>query len=95
MQLPSRKTLRECGLDDVYEILKQNVLDEINDKDICICVMFNGWSSKKGLPYVGIHIAYIKKGLGIHSYSCVVSSPCKAHSRQFDCTCQKRIGDVI
>ena len=60
MQLPSRKTLNECGLDDVYDIFKQKVLDEINDIN-CICVMFHGWSSEKGLSYVGIRVAYIRK----------------------------------
>ena len=47
---------------DVYDNLKQKILDEINDNDInCICVMFDGWSSKKGLPYVGIRVTYIRK----------------------------------
>ena len=62
MQLPVCKTLSEYGLDDVYDILKQKVLDEINDNDInYICVIFDGWSSKKLLPYVGIRVAYIRK----------------------------------
>ena len=72
MQLPSHKILSESGLDDVYDILKQKILDEINNNDInCICVMFDGWSSKKGLPYVGIRVAYIRKDW-VYSYNCVV-----------------------
>ncbi len=62
MQLPSRTTLSEKGLDDLYEMLKHKIMNEIVDSKISsICVMFDGWTDRKGLPYVGIRLGYIRK----------------------------------
>ena len=60
--MPSRTTLSDTALDDIYDVVKEQFLLELKSNDISsICVMYDGWSDRKGLPYVGIRIPYIRK----------------------------------
>ena len=60
IQLPCRQTLSVQGLDDVYEIVKKKVVDDLLGVKT-ICVMFDGWSDSQGYPYLGLRIAYISQ----------------------------------
>lgn len=61
MQLPSRTTLSDSGLDNLYEIVKQKI-SEIDQHNIsCIKVMFDGWSSRKELPMLAFVLLLFEK----------------------------------
>jgi len=58
LQLPSRKTLSAQGLDDVYEMVRAKVIEDLRGVKV-LCAMFDGWSDNNGFPYMGLRVAYI------------------------------------
>jgi hypothetical protein len=58
LQLPCRKTLSSQGLDDVYEMVRIKLVEDLRDAKV-LCAMFDGWSDSPGFPYKGLRAGHI------------------------------------
>ncbi len=84
-ELPTPQTLSTTALDDVYNAVRDRVIEVMHDVK-SVCVMFDGWTDRyRARSYLGIRVAFVANWefciatLGCHVLSSHTSRDISAH----------------